>query len=191
VTHGRPRRSSRALAAVAVGALLLLVLTWALGLWPALGEARVGPKAAQATAAQTAPAWVARLGVSGLEPWASPNPRFEDQLSLIADTPAAVALRHDVCTGVGMQPDRAFRQVRQALVRNDASLCPGLAERIVARSPVIVAAGPSLGLAMLVGLAAAALSLGGWGLWATKREHDRWRLVGRSTFGATRRAGSG
>lgn len=191
MTHGRPRSSPRALAAAAGGAFLLVVLTWALGLWPTFGEARVGSKTAQATAAQDAPAWVARLGVSGLEPWTSPNPRFEDQLSLIADTPAAAALRRDLCTGVGMQPDRHFRLVRQALVRNDAGLCTGLAERLASRSPVIVVAGPNIGRAVLAVLAAAVLALGGWGLWTTKRDHDRWRLVGRSTFGATRRAGSG
>ncbi len=187
----RDRPSPRAWLTGGLAAALLCALSWGLGLWPSIGEIGMSPTAAAAAAAQEAPAWVTRLGVSGLETGVSPNPRLEEQLSLLQGSPAEAALRRDLCSGVGMQPDQRFRETRSALVRNDAALCPGLAESIAARSPVVVALGPLPGAALLIAIAAGAVVLGAGALWTAKRRRDRWRLVGRSTFGSPRRAGSG
>jgi hypothetical protein len=90
-----------------------------------------------------------------------------------------------------MDTDPAFREARRALARNDADLCATPLEHVTAVSPVIVAVGPRLGWPYLIAVSVAGLGLALWRLLALKRAHDRWRLLGRSTFGAARRAGSG
>lgn len=176
-------------ARVADGLLALLALiglVWIFGLTPGLGTATVG-------AAPTAGggAWIGRLGLSQLEPWSSPTPAFADRLAALGDTPQGAALKRDLCRGTGMDADPAFREARRALVRNDAGLCRAPLDRLAALSPVIVAVGPSLGWPLLIVMTAVALGLALSRLLALKRAHDRWRLLGRSTFGTPRRAGSG
>lgn len=175
------------LAAGGLLALLILIgLVWALGLTPSLGTATVGRSPTRGGGP-----WIERLGLSQLEPWTSPTPAFADRLAALGDTPQGAALRRDLCQGTGMDADPAFRDARRALVRNDADLCAGLIPRVAAVSPVIVAIGPRLGWPCLVVMSAAALGFALARLLALKRAIDRWRLLGRSTFGAARRAGRG
>ena len=183
------RRRGGAAPLVASGLLALLAvvgIVWASGLAPGFGTATVG-----AAPTRGGGPWIERLGLSQLEPWSSPTPAFAERLAALGDTPQAAALKRDLCQGTGMDADPAFREARRALARNDASLCATPVERITALSPVIVALGPSLGWPCLITLSVAALGLALWRLLALKRAHDRWRLLGRSTFGAARRAGSG
>ena len=163
-----------------------LQITTPSGLTPSLGTATVG-----ATPPAGGGPWIARLGLSQLEPWSSPTPAFAERLAALGDTPAGAALRRDLCQGAGMDTDRRFREARRALVRNDAGLCTAPADRVTAVSPVIVALGPRFGWPILVAGAIAALGLTLWRLLILKRAHDHWRFLGRSTFGAARRAGSG
>lgn len=168
-------------------ALLAVVgLVWAFGLAPGLGTATVG-----AAPTRGGGPWIGRLGLSQLEPWSSPTPAFADRLAALGDTPQGAALRRDLCRGTGMDADPAFREARRALLRNDAGLCRAPLDRVAAMSPVIVALGPRLGWPCLFAMSAAALGLGLWRLLALKGVYDRWRLLGRSTFGTARRAGSG
>lgn len=161
-------------------------LVWSLGLTPTFGTATVG-----AAPTRGGGPWIERLGLSQLEPWSSPTPAFAERLAALGDTPQGAALTRDLCQGGGMDADPAFREARRALVRNDPRLCPALPERVAAMSPVIVALGPSVGWPCLIIVSAAALALALWRLLALKQAHDRWRLLGRSTFGTARRAGSG
>ena len=174
---------------VADGLLALLVLVsalWAFGLAPGLGTATVG-----AAPTRGGGRWIERMGLSQLEPWASPTPAFADRLAALGDTPQGPALKRDLCQGTGMDTDPAFREARRALARNDAGLCTAPAEYLAAVSPVIVALGPQYGWPCLIALSIAGLGVALWRLLALKRAHDRWRLLGRSTFGTARRAGSG
>lgn|GEM_PF-3121976 len=165
--------------------LAVIGLVWAFGLTPSFGTATAG-----AAPTRGGGPWIERLGLSQLEPWSSPTPAFAERLAALGDTQGAV-LRRDLCAGAGMDGDPAFRDARRALARNDASLCVAPAEHVAAVSPVIVAFGPQLGWPVLIAAAVAALGLALWRLLALKRAHDHWRLLGRSTFGAARRAGSG
>ncbi|WP_454759814.1 hypothetical protein [Caulobacter segnis] len=174
---------------VASGLLVLLAavgIVWALGLTPRPGVATVG-----AVPTRGGGPWIERLGLSQLEPWSSPTPAFAERLAALGDTPQGAALRRDLCQGVGMDTDPAFREARRALVRNDSALCPAPIEHVAAVSPVIVALGPRLGWPTLIAGSLAALGLALWRLLALKRVHDHWRFLDRSTFGAARRAGSG
>ena len=174
---------------VASGLLALLALAfaiWALGLTPSFGTATVGPAPTRGGGP-----WIERLGLSQLEPWSSPTPAFADRLAALGDTSQGAALKRDLCQGTGMATDPAFREARRALVRNDAGLCTAPAEHVAAVSPVIVAVGPRFGWPGLIVASVAGLGLALWRLLALKRAHDRWRLLGRSTFGTARRAGSG
>jgi len=164
----------------------VIVLAWAFGLTPGLGTATVG-----AAPTRGGGAWIERLGLSQLEPWSSPTPAFVERLAALGDTPQGAALKREVCQGSGMDADPAFREARRALVRNDPALCGAPIERIASVSPVIVVLGPRLGWPSLVTLSIAAIGLALSQLVALKRAHDRWRLLGRSTFGAARRAGTG
>jgi hypothetical protein len=175
------------LVASALLAVLAMVgAVWAFGLAPRLGTATVG-----AAPTRGGGPWIERLGLSQLEPWSSPTPAFADRLAALGDTPQGAALKRDLCQGAGMDTDPAFREARRALVRNDAKLCTAPIEHVAAVSPVIVALGPRLGWPCLITAAIAGLGLALWRLLALKRAHDRWRLLGRSTFGTARRAGSG
>lgn len=165
--------------------LAVATLVWAFGLTPSFGTATVG-----AAPTRGGGPWILRLGLSQLEPWSSPTPAFAERLAALGDTQGAVLTR-DVCSGAGLDADPAFREARRALARNDASLCAAPAEHVAAVSPVIVALGPKFGWPVLIAGAIAALGLALWRLLALKRAHDHWRLLGRSTFGAARRAGSG
>jgi hypothetical protein len=174
---------------VASGLLALLAMAlaiWAFGLAPRLGTATVG-----AAPTRGGGPWIERLGLSQIEPWSSPTPAFADRLATLGDTPLGAALRRDLCQGAGMDTDPAFREARRALVRNDADLCAAPIEHVAAVSPVIVAVGPRFGWPALIAVSTAGLGLALWRLLALKRAHDRWRLLGRSTFGTARRAGSG
>jgi hypothetical protein len=176
--------------ALVVSGLLALLSTvgavWACGLAPRLGTATVG-----AAPTRGGGPWIERLGLSQLEPWSSPTPAFTDRLAALGDTPQGAALKHDLCQGAGMDANPAFREARRALVRNDAHLCAAPIEHVAAVSPVIVAVGPRWGWPGLIAALAVGLGLALWRLLALKRAHDRWRLLGRSTFGTARRAGSG
>jgi hypothetical protein len=167
-------------------ALAMVGLIWAFGLTPSFGTATVG-----AAPTRGGGSWITRLGLSQLEPWSSPTPAFAERLAALGDTPTGAALRRELCQGTGMDGDPAFREARRALVRNDPDLCTAPAEHVAAVSPVIVALGPDLGWPALVTASVGALGLMLWRLLVLKRAHDRWRLLGRSTFGAARRAGSG
>ncbi len=174
---------------VASGLLALLAMAfaiWAFGLAPSLGAATVG-----AAPTRGGGPWIERLGLSQIEPWSSPTPAFADRLAALGDTPRGAALKRDLCQGGGMDTDPAFREARRALVRNDADLCAAPIAHVAAVSPVIVAVGPRFGWPCLIAGATGCLGLVLWRLLALKRAHDRWRLLGRSTFGTTRRAGSG
>lgn len=174
---------------IASGLLTLVAgvwIIWAFGLTPSLGTSTVG-----AAPTRGGGPWIERLGLSQLEPWSSPTPAFAERLAALGDTPRGAALRRDVCQGIGMDGDPAFREVRRALARNDGALCPAPIEHVAAASPVIVALGPRLGWPALLVVSAMVLSLALWRLRALKRAHDHWRFLGRSTFGTTRRAGSG
>lgn len=166
--------------------LAMVGLAWALGLTPHLGTSTVG-----AAPTRGGGAWIERLGLSQLEPWSSPTPAFADRLAALGDTPHGAALKRDLCQGAGMDTDPAFREARRALVRNDADLCPAPFDHVTAVSPVIVALGPRLGWPCLVAATIAGVGLALWRLLALKGALDRWRLLGRSTFGTARRAGSG
>jgi hypothetical protein len=164
----------------------MAMIVWACGLTPHLGTATVG-----AAPTRGGGPWIERLGLSQLEPWSSPNPAFADRLAALGDTSQGAALKRGLCQGAGMDADPAFREARRALVRNDTDLCPAPIEHVAAVSPVIVAMGPRLGWPCLIAASAAGLALALWRLLALKQAYDRWRLLGRSTFGAARRAGSG
>lgn len=164
----------------------MIGLAWAFGLASGFGTATVG-----ASPTRGGGPWIERLGLSQLEPWSSPTPIFAERLAALGDTPQGAALRRELCQGAGMDGDPAFREARRALVRNDPRLCPAVLQRVAAVSPIIVALGPGLGWPCLVAAAVAAVLLAVWRLAALKRAHDRWRFLGRSTFGAPRRAGSG
>lgn len=170
---------------VVVVVLAVIALVWALGLAPSFGTATVG-----AAPTRGGGPWIERLGLSQVEPWATPTPAFAERLAALGDTQGAV-LKRDLCTGAGMDGDPAFREARRALARNDTGLCVAPVERVAAVSPVIVTLGPKLGWPVLIAAAAAALGLMLWRLLALKRALDHWRLLGRSTFGTARRAGSG
>ncbi len=181
--QGRPWRL------IASGLLALLAaigVAWACGLAPRLGAATVGDAPTRGGGP-----WIERLGLSQLEPWSSPTPAFEERLAALGDTPQGLALKRALCQGAGMDADPAFREARWALTRNDAGLCPAPIEHVTAVSPVIVALGPRFGWPCLIGVSAAGLGLALWRLLALKRIYDRWRLLGRSTFGTARRAGRG
>lgn len=181
------RGGAGSLIASGVGVVLAVVgLVWAFGLAPSLGAATVG-----AAPTRGGGPWIERLGLSQLEPWSSPTPAFAERLAALGDTPQGGSLRRDLCRGGGMDADPAFREARRALVRNDGQLCPALAEHVAAVSPVIVALGPRLGWPCLIVLSIIAFALTLWRVLALKRAHDRWRFLGRSTFGTARRAGSG
>jgi hypothetical protein len=180
-------RGWQPVAVAIVGLLVALGLAiWLTGLSPQFTTAVAGP-----LPLQRAPAWVTRLGLVDAAAGGAPNPLVQDRLDTLGDTAAGAALRSDLCTGKDMQPDEAFRRVRRALVVNDPALCSGLAAQVEARSPVIVALGPAIGWPVVLGLLVVLALFGAWRLWSLKRRHDRWRLLGRSTFGASRRAGSG
>lgn len=166
--------------------LALAALTWALGLTPSFGTASVG-----AAPTRGGGPWIERLGLSQLEPWSSPTPAFAERLAALGDTPQGAALKRDLCQGAGMDADPAFREARRALVRNEAELCATPVEHVAAVSPVIVAVGPRFGWPPLIAGTIAALGLALSQVLILKRTHDRWRLLGRSTFGTARRAGSG
>jgi hypothetical protein len=173
---------------VASGVVVLMAviaLVWAFGLTPSFGVATVG-----AAPTRGGGPWIERLGLSQLEPWSSPTPAFAERLAALGETQRAV-LKHDLCSGTGMDGDPAFREARRALARDDASLCTAPGEHVAAVSPVIVALGPTLGWPVLILVGIAALCLALWRLLVLKRAHDHWRLLGRSTFGVARRAGSG
>jgi hypothetical protein len=181
--HGEPWR----LIVSGVVALLALIgVAWACGLAPGLGTATVG-----AAPTRGGGPWVDRLGLSQMEPWSSPTPAFAERLAALGDTPQGVALKRELCQGAGMDADPAFREARRALARNDAGLCPAFIEHVASMSPVIVALGPRFGWPCLIAVSVAGLGLALWRLLALKRTYDRWRLLGRSTFGTARRAGSG
>jgi hypothetical protein len=174
---------------IASGLLTLLAgiwIVWAFGLTPSFVTVTVG-----AAPTRGGGPWIERLGLSQLEPWSSPTPAFTERLAALGDIPQGAALRRDLCQGIGMDADPAFRETRRALVRNDADLCTAPVEHIAAVSPVIVALGPRLGWPALISVSAVVLGLALWRLLALKRAHDRWRFLGRSTFGTARRAGSG
>lgn len=179
---GRGRLISSAVLVV----LAVIGWVWAIGLTPSLGTATVG-----ATPTRGGGPWIARLGLSQLEPWSSPTPAFAERLAALGDTPQSAALKHELCQGVGMDDDSAFREARRALVLNDPALCTPPAQHVAAVSPVIVAMGPRFGWPTLIAISIATLGLALWKLSILKRAHDHWRLLGRSTFGTTRRAGSG
>jgi hypothetical protein len=180
-------RRWRPVVLAAIGLLGVLALAaWTTGLLPQFTTAVADP-----VPLQHPPAWVARLGLTDAAGAASPNPLVEDRLETLGDTAAGAALRSDLCTGKDMQPDEAFRRVRRALVVNDPRLCPGFAVQVEARSPVIVALGRAVGWPLVLALLGLLTGFAVWWLWSLKRHYDRWRLLGRSTFGAARRAGSG
>ena len=166
--------------------LAVLAIAWASGRASRPGTATVG-----AAPTRGGGPWIERLGLSQLQPWSSPTPAFAERLAALGDTPQGAALAREVCQGTGMDADPAFREARRALVRNDPGLCAAPLEHVAAVSPVIVAVGPRLGWPALVAISTAALGLALWRLLALKRTYDRWRLLGRSTFGAARRAGRG
>ena len=101
------------------------------------------------------------------------------------------ALARELCSGAGLDSDPAFREARRALARGDPGLCHAPMEKVAAVSPVIVALGPTLGWPILIAIGVLTQGLALWRLLTLKRAYDRWRLLGRSTFGAARRAGSG
>lgn len=170
-----------------LAALMAVIgLAWAFGLAPSFGTATVGPAPTRGGGP-----WIERLGLSQLEPWSSPTPAFAERLAALGDTPQGAALKRDLCQGGGMDADPAFREARRALARNDAQLCATPVEHVTAVSPVIVAVGPHLGWPILIAAGVVALGIALWQLLLLKRAHDRWRLLGRSTFGAARRAGTG
>lgn len=174
---------------VASGLLALLALAfavWTFGLTPRFGTATVG-----AAPTRGGGPWIERLGLSQLEPWSSPTPAFADRLAALGDTPQGATLKRELCKGTGMDTDPAFREARRALVRNDKGLCAAPIQHVAAVSPVIVAIGPRFGWPGLIAASFASLGLALWRLLVLKRAHDRWRLLGRSTFGTARRAGSG
>lgn len=179
---GTGRLIARGLAAV----LALIALIWALGLTPSFGTASVGPAPTRGGGP-----WIERLGLSQLEPWSSPTPAFTERLAALGDTPQGAALKRDLCQGAGMDADPAFREARRALVRNEPELCAAPIEHVAAVSPVIVAVGPSVGWPVLIAGIVTTFGLALSQILILKRTHDRWRLLGRSTFGAARRAGSG
>lgn len=166
--------------------LAVIGLAWAFGLTPSLGAATVG-----AAPTRGGGPWIQRLGLSQLEPWSSPAPAFAERLAALGDTPQGAALKRDLCRGDDMDADPAFREARRALVRSDASLCLAPIEYVTAVSPVIVALGPRLGWPCLIATMVFAVGVALTQILTLKRAHDRWRLLGRSTFGAARRAGSG
>lgn len=168
-----------------VAFLAVIAFVWIFGLVPSLGVVTVG-----AAPTRGGGPWIERLGLSQLEPWSSPTPAFADRLASLDETQGAV-LRREVCSGAGLDTDPAFREARRALVRNDTSLCTAPVEYVAALSPVIVTLGPVLGWPALIVAGIAVLGLALWRLRALKQAHDHWRLLGRSTFGAARRAGSG
>ncbi len=173
---------------VASGVVVVLAvigLVWAFGLAPGFGTATVG-----AAPTRGGGPWIERLGLSQLEPWSSPTPAFAERLAALGDTQGAV-LKRQLCEGAGMDDDPAFREARRALTRNDTGLCVAPLEHVAAVSPVIVALGPQFGWPVLIAASVLALGLMLWRLLALKRAHDHWRLLGRSTFGTARRAGSG
>lgn len=181
--HGRPWRL------IASGLVVLLAMigvAWACGFAPGLGTATVG-----AAPTRGGGPWIERMGLSQLEPWSSPTPAFAERLNALGDMPQGMALKRELCQGAGIDADPAFREARRALVRNDAGLCPAPMEHVTAVSPVIVALGPRLGWPCLIAVTVAGLGVSLWRLLALKRTYERWRLLGRSTFGAARRAGSG
>lgn len=173
------------LASGVVVLLALAALVWMFGLTPSFGTATVG-----AAPTRGGGPWIARLGVSQLEPWSSPNPAFAERLAMLGDAQGAI-LEQAVCRGGDMDADPAFREARRALARNDRSLCAAPLAHVAAVSPVIVTLGPGLGWPTLIvgGFMAAGLAV--WRALALKRAYDYWRLLGRSTFGTARRAGSG
>lgn len=173
------------IASGAVALLAVIALVWASGVVPSFGAATVG-----AAPTRGGGPWIERLGLSQLEPWSSPTPAFAERLAALGETQGA-ALKREVCAGAGLNADPAFREARRALVRNDASLCAAPVEHVAAVSPVIVALGPKLGWPALIAGGIVTLGLALWRLLALKRAHDHWRFLGRSTFGAARRAGSG
>ncbi len=182
-------RHGGAMRLIASGLVVLAAvigIVWASGLTPSFGTATVG-----AAPTRGGGPWIDRLGLSQLEPDTSPTPAFTERLAALGETPQGAALKRDLCQGGGMDADPAFREVRQALVRNDATLCASPVEHVIAVSPVIVAVGPRLGWPLLIAASTLAFGLTLWRLLALKRALDHWRLLGRSTFGATRRAGSG
>ncbi len=182
-------RRTRPWPLITSGLLTLLAavwIVWAFGVTPSFGTATVG-----AAPTRGGGPWIERLGLSQLEPWSSPTPAFAERLAALGDTPQGTALRRDLCQGIGVDADPAFREARQALVRNDAGLCLAPVEHVAAVSPVIVALGPRLGWPALIVVSIVVLGLALWRLLALKRAHDRWRFLGRSTFGSARRAGSG
>ncbi len=166
--------------------LAVIALVWAFGLTPSFGTATVG-----AAPTRGGGPWIERLGLSQLEPWSSPTPAFVERLAALGDTPQGALLKHDLCAGAGMDVDPAFREARRALARNDGELCATPIERVAALSPVIVAVGPRLGWPGLIAMGSITLGMALWQVLTLKRAHDRWRLLGRSTFGAARRAGTG
>lgn len=163
----------------------VVALLGALGLTPSFGTATVGGAPTRGGGP-----WIDRLGLSQLEPWSSPTPAFADRLATLGDRRGS-ALKRDLCRGAGMDADPAFREARRALVRNDPGLCPAPVEHLTSVSPVIVGLGPRLGWPLLAIMTTGGLGLGLWRLAVLKQAHDRWRLLGRSTFGAARRAGTG
>lgn len=181
--HGRPWRL---IASGLVALLAVIGVVWACGLTPDFGTSTVG-----AAPTRSGGPWIERLGLSQLEPWSSPTPAFNERLAALGDTPQGAALKRDLCYGPGMDADPAFREARRALLRNDAGLCPSLFQHVAAVSPVIVEVGPRFGWPLLIAMTVGGLGLALWRLLALKRTYDRWRLLGRSTFGTARRAGSG
>jgi hypothetical protein len=166
--------------------LAVVVIVWASGLASFPGAAVVG-----ATPTRGGGPWIEHLGLSQLQPWSSPTPAFAERLAALGDTPQGAALARELCQGSGMDVDPAFREARRALVHNDPDLCATPREHIAAVSPVIVALGPRHGWPALIAVSTVALGLALWRLLALKRIYDRWRLLGRSTFGIARRAGRG
>lgn len=167
-------------------ALAIGGVAWVLGVSPAWNTATVG-----AAPTRGGGPWIQRMGLSQLEPGSSPNLAFTERLAALGDTPQSTALKRDLCQGAEMDADAAFREARRALVRNEPSLCARPLEQVAALSPVIVAMGPRLGWPSLIAALIAGVGVAFWRILLVKRAYDHWRLLGRSTFGAARRAGSG
>jgi hypothetical protein len=131
---------SRLFLIAALGLVAAGVITfWCVGLAPLGGTLAAGP-----APVANPPPWVERLGMKGLTVRRSPEPDFQAKLTRLEFEEPKAKLIADLCSGRGMKPDKTFREIRQALVQADRSLCTGV-ERRLAIAPLIVGFGAWVG----------------------------------------------